>query len=183
VSKRVFFFLIATVGVLAGCCSATRGDVAVKQAASRTDEAPQTRFSGLQPSLDVLGRRFLSALESSDEASLRAIAITKYEFERNVWPKLPASEPGSNLSSEWVWNQYALKNESSLSRLLRRFGGKQYEFAGFEFRGETRDYGEFLLHTEAVLRVAENGEEKRVRLIGSVIEEAGQFKIYGFVVD
>lgn len=179
--KRAIILLVA--GVLAGCSSATRGGVTATQSASRADDTAQTRFNGLQPSLDALGRRFLSALESSDEASLREIAITKDEFERNVWPKLPASEPGSNLTSDWVWNQYALKNESSLSRLLRRFGGKEYEYAGFEFRGETRDYGEFLLHTEAVLRVAENGEEKRVRLIGSVIEEAGQYKIYGFVVD
>jgi hypothetical protein len=181
VSKRVLFFLIATVGVLAGC-STTREGAAVSPAPAN-EATTQARFGELQPSLDALGRRFLEAVARSDEQGLRAIAITKDEFERNVWPKLPASEPGSNLTSEWVWNQYALKNESSLSRLLRRFGGRQYEFAGFEFRGETRDYGEFLLHTEAVLRVAENGEEKRVRLIGSVIEEAGQFKIYGFVVD
>lgn len=177
--KRTLFFLITAAVLVAGCSSARDG-AAVAPAPDMKDAA---RFDGLQPSLDALGSRFLEALASSDRDALRSIAISKEEFERNVWPKLPASRPGSNLTPDWVWSQYALKNNASFESLMQRYGGQQYEYAGLEFRGETRDYGDFLLHMESVLRVVDGGEEKKVRLFGSVIEQAGQFKIYGFVVD
>lgn len=176
--KRTFSFVMVAI-VIAGC-STTHDDMPSVHAPTTT---VATRFDGLQPSLDALGRRFLDALATSDRGELRSIAITKEEFERNVWPKLPASEPGSNLTPDWVWNQYAAKNEASFKILLSRYGGRKLDYAGLEFRGETRDYGDFLLHMESVLRIVDHGEEKKVRLFGSVIEEAGQYKIYGFVVD
>jgi len=170
---------VVTAIVVAGC-SSTRGGVATAPVPATKVDA---QFNGMQPSLDALGKRFLEALAHSDRDELREIAITKDEFERNVWPKLPASEPGSNLTADWVWNQYAMKNKASFDILMSRYGGRELEYAGIEFRGETRDYGDFLLHMESVLHVLDGGQEKQVRLFGSVIEEAGQYKIYGFVVD
>jgi hypothetical protein len=142
----------------------------------------ETRLAGSRPSLDELAVDFLEALHSGDEQRIRQLALSKDEFVQYVWPELPASDPSTNLNSDFIWEQTYIHSLADLSGTLYKHKGRKYELSEVRFEDGTKDYGKYKVHRDARLRVInENGKEGELNLFGSVLEMEGEFKIYSFV--
>ncbi|HUG44798.1 MAG TPA: hypothetical protein VMN76_11225 [Acidobacteriota bacterium] len=133
-------------------------------------------------SIRMLLERFLQALHEGDEAKLRQMALNKLEFKMYVWPHLPSSRPGTNLSADYVWEQMQPRTRAGFHRTFQDHGGRRYQLEGWSFKKGEKDYGGFVIHGDARISVfEENGEKRTLNLFGSVIEREGEFKIYSYV--
>jgi hypothetical protein len=140
------------------------------------------KLAGSRPSMERLSVDFLNALEEGDEETIRQLALNKEQFSEFVWPELPASDSGTNLNADWVWNQTQMRSLVDLSTTLFSHRGKHYELVEFRFEDETEDYRSFKVHRDARLMVVDEvGEERELNLFGSVLEIDDEFKIYSFV--
>jgi hypothetical protein len=140
-------------------------------------------LANASPTLDEAARRFLDALAAGDAASLRRLTLSTEEFRSAIWPWLPASSPRTNLTPDFVWGHYALRNEVAFRRLLEAHGGVPYRLVAIEPESE-RDYAGFQLLVRPVVVVEDPaGAQKRLHLFGSVIHQGGRYKVYGFKTD
>ena len=137
-----------------------------------------------QPSAEALAREVLSALSQRHHARLRALALDELEFERRVWPALPVARPERNVPWSYVWGDLRQKSEMTLARTLSQHGGTHYELEGVRFRGATTHHGSYTVHRETVLSVRDaNGDRQQLRVMGSMIEAGGDWKVFSYVVD
>ena len=136
-----------------------------------------------QPSASALAKRFLQVLASGDVRTMRSLRLTKQEFCRYVFPELPSSKI-PNITCDFVWHQATLRSISGMTEMLPRHKGKRYQFVSLRFAKGADQYPTYKVHKETHLIVKdESGEEKEVRLFGSILEMDGQFKLFSFVVD
>jgi hypothetical protein len=134
-------------------------------------------------SATAVARAVLDALEHRDLARLQALALSEQEFRRHVWPGLPASREERNLPFSYVWGDLRQKSESSLRATLARHGGRRHELMEVVFGGES-DYGEFRVHRAAMFRLGDPlPEQSEQRMIGSMIEMDGAWKVFSYVAD
>ena len=126
----------------------------------------------------------LQAVGAHDVDRLRQLAITEQEFRDVVWPDLPAAEPRTNLTVDYVWQDLHRKSESDLRQTLETYGRQANQFVKLSFRGETSQYRHYLVHRDARLTVRDaGGTETTVPLFGSVFEQDGRFKVFSYVTD
>jgi hypothetical protein len=136
------------------------------------------------PSSEAVAREVLSALERRDVARLRALALSEEEFERRVWPGLPAARPERNLPWSYVWMDLRQKSDAALTRTLQEHGGKHYELQEVRFAGAATDHGTYRVHRDTVLLVRDGSAQVlELRLFGSTIEADGGFKAFSYLVD
>ena len=144
----------------------------------------RTPLANTAPSPEALGRRVLAALERKDLAELRASALSELEFREHVWPELPASRPERNLPFSDVWGDLHQKSEGSLASTLAEHGGRRLELVSIRALGKTTQYKTFVVHRQTELTVRdEGGQERQLRLFGSMIGKDGAFKVFSFVAD
>jgi hypothetical protein len=133
---------------------------------------------------DALSRAVLEALAERDADALHALALDKGEFAGHVWPELPAARPARNLSSSFVWGDLNQKSNITLRATLAAHGGKQYDFVSIRFLGKKTDYRSYRVHRESELTVKDaEGNERQLRLFGSMIEKGGRYKVFSYVID
>jgi hypothetical protein len=125
----------------------------------------------------------LRAVTSRDHAALETLVLSESEFRKYVWPSLPASNPDVGMPLAYLWADTALKNAAYLAQLLADHGGRDYRLISVSFAGETTDYGAFRVHRETTIDVRGPAGPQTLKLFGSMIESAGRWKVYSFVVD
>jgi hypothetical protein len=136
-----------------------------------------------QGSADALARAVLDALERQDRPGLVSLALDEGEFRNHVWPALPAARAERNVPLSYVWGDLRQKSQLSLNKTLREHGGRRYALAGVSFAGRT-EYGAYTVHREAALRVRDaSGAERHLRVLGSMVEQGGGWKVFSYVVD
>jgi len=141
-------------------------------------------LNNAKESAEELAREVVAAVTSRDADRLRAITLSEDEFRTTVWPELPAARPERNLPVSYVWLDLKQKSESSLTAVLATHGHKGYTLRRVEFAGPARDYGGFRVHQNVTFVVRDQaGEDRRVRLCGSLVERQGVWKVFSFVVD
>lgn len=162
------------------------GDEAVKSSESSAEAVAETTVpakKGLSDAYDSpesASREFLEVLAHGDRERILALALNREEFETLIYPTLPASRPGSNLSAEFVWRQSLLQSLAGLSRTMH-YAGRKYELIGVRAAGGTKQYKGFVLLCDVRLKVRnEDGQERELRLFSSIIEMDGQYKIYSY---
>jgi len=134
-------------------------------------------------SADDVAVAVFDALAREDRAALEALALSETEFRDHVWPQLPAARPERNLPFSYVWGDLRQKSAGALSNTLGRVGGQRFDLVGVTFSGQT-DYDTFTVHREAMFRVrASTGDQTDLRVIGSMIEKDGAWKVFSYVVD
>jgi hypothetical protein len=137
-----------------------------------------------QPSAEALARELLAAFEQRSDHRLRALAVSESEFEQHIWPSLPAARPERNIPWTYVWGDLRQKSDLSLERLLRLHGSQAYRFESVRFAGETSGYAQYRIHRQAVIAVRDvAGGRRELRLLGSMIEKDGRWKVFSFVAD
>jgi hypothetical protein len=131
-----------------------------------------------------LATSFLRALRARNAERLKRFALSEREFCDYVWPQLPRSRPEMGVPIEYAWGDLHQKSLTALAMTFRRYGGRSYELIDVRFRGETTDYGLFLVHRRAVV-IARNelGRTVQLELFGSILEADGAFKLFSYVVD
>lgn len=140
------------------------------------------KLTGSQFSPEGAASEFLDALAREDLESIRAMALSKREFAQYVWPGLPASRPGTNLTLDFVWSSLNTRSDSGLRRTLASYRGRRLRLLGLRFTGETTDYGKAKVHRETRLRIRDDeGRERELELFGSMLEVDGEYKIFSFV--
>jgi hypothetical protein len=150
------------------------------QALESPAKAERCTLANTDESMDALGRHFLEVLARGDREEMAALAVQKEDFSTCVYPTLPASQPGSNLSVDFVWDQSYLRNLAGLAKTLD-YAGRKYEYVGLRIADGTRHYVTFTIHRDVRIQVKdETGKELELNLFGSVIESGGRFKIYSF---
>jgi hypothetical protein len=126
----------------------------------------------------------LDAIARRDRTALDGAAITESEFRDHVWPSLPAARPERNLPLSYVWGDLHQKSVASLSQVLAMHGGQRYELVDLRFAGQPTAYDGFVVHRGAVLSVrSAGGQPEEIRVCGSLIEKAGRWKVFSYVID
>lgn len=133
-------------------------------------------------SVKDLAASFLTSLKKRDREEMTGLALNRDEFEALLWPSLPASRPGTNLTAEYVWKQLELRSRAALSTTLSRYGGKEMKLKRVHFAKKEVLGDELTLYRDVRLRVEDaDGKQIELNLFGSVIEARGYFKIVSFV--
>jgi hypothetical protein len=152
--------------------------VAVAAGCSSVPPLQNTRGSAMDLAADVL-----RAVERKDAAALDALALNETEFRDHVWPELPAARPERNLPFSYVWGDLWQKSRIRRATTLAEQSGQHYELLGVVFDGRT-DYESYRVHRATTFRVRDaSGMERELRLIGSMIEKNGAWKVFSYVVD
>jgi hypothetical protein len=130
-----------------------------------------------------LATAVLQALADADRERLDALALSEQEFRDHVWPELPAARPERNLPFSYVWGDLRQKSQLGLSATLKDIEGRRYVLERVTFSGET-SYPHFRVHRDATFHVRDvSGAESTLRVCGSMIEKAGEWKIFSYVID
>jgi hypothetical protein len=136
------------------------------------------------PSSDALARAILQALEQRDVRRLRALAVDEREFQRRVWPGLPAARPERNLPWSYVWMDLRQKSDTTLRRTFAAHAGRRYVLDTVRFTGESTTHGDFRVFRDTVLVVRDvAGVQHDLRILGSMIEADDGWKVFSYVVD
>jgi len=147
-----------------------------------TDMLRTRRLASSEFSPEAAASKFLEALARGDTEAIRAMAVSKGEFERYVWPGLPASRPGTNLTLDFVWGGLKTRSDSGLRRTMASLKGRRLRLLDLRFKGETTDYGPAKVHRATRLRIRDDeGRERELELFGSMLEVDGEYKIFSFV--
>jgi hypothetical protein len=164
------WLVVTSCGVVPADSEATNLDVPI----SSTFDSPED-----------LARTVLEAFAKEDVEKLKSLPLSKEEFQHHVWPKLPASRPERNLPFEYGWGDLHKKSMSSIASNFSRYKGRNFELISMRFKGGETDYGSFVVHREAVMRVRDvvSGEELDLALFGSVMERQGRYKLFSYVTD
>jgi hypothetical protein len=155
-----------------------------------SEESPSTASDAavsLEPTFDspeALARAFLSALENEDGPALKSYALTEEQFRHYVWPQLPSSRPERNVPFELGWGDLHQKSHNALLHTFAKHKGKTLELVEIRFEDGMTDYGDYVVHRDARVKVRrEDGEEAWMDLFGSVMEWNGRYKLFSYVTD
>jgi hypothetical protein len=133
---------------------------------------------------EAVARAVLDAIAWKDTHQLIRLSLTREEFERVVWPTLPASRPEVGMESAYVWQDTFNKSRAYLGKMMTEWGGRRLELIRIEFGGATTDNGAYSLSRKTRLVVRnEVGDEQTVRVFGSMIRQDGRSKVYSYIVD
>ncbi len=124
----------------------------------------------------------LDALAAGNVETLQTLALSEQEFRDHVWPGLPAARPERNLPFSYVWGDLRQKSAGRLTATLAAHGGRRYALQDVRFSGET-SYPGCTVHRDTVFVVQAPGGPEELRLIGSMIEQDGRWKVFSYAVD
>jgi hypothetical protein len=166
--RHILLCLVFAIGLL-GCSD--------KQASQ-----PDTCLRHASGSIETLVIRFLEALSQKDLQTLKAMTVSEEEYRSCIWPQLPVSKIQSwQRHFDFVWGQHDMKSTYGLNATLQRYGGKNFKLVHVLFAAEKTDYITYKVHRDARLVVTnEPGEQKELKLFGSIVEMDNQFKIMSY---
>jgi len=140
-----------------------------------------TKFRDGSSTREALVTRFVRALVVLDSADLEAMLLDPREFADLVYPESPYTRPPYRQAPGLVWNQIQNPSRSGLTRLLRRLGGQPLQYEGHTCAAQPDRQGHNLIWTGCVVRIVDpNGDVRKHRLFGSIIEREGRFKFVSY---
>ena len=133
------------------------------------------------PSAQALAERVLRAIERQDLQALKDLSLSEEEFERHVWPELPASKPGTNLTAGFVWGDVYFRSMSRMQAIFGELKGRRLSLVRAVHRGDVEEYATHRAYPgmETVIR-SEDGKEMEYTLFGTLIEMDGVWKVYSY---
>lgn len=141
-------------------------------------------LAGTFDSDEAAARAVLAAVERNDREALLGMALSADEFEHLVWPTLPVSRPEVGMPMAYVWNDTTTKSRGFVAETLHTYGGQRFDLVGIEFRGETTYHDGYQVSRKAHLRVRDaDGQERTIRVFGSIIRQNGRSKVYSYIID
>ncbi len=133
---------------------------------------------------EALASAVLEGLARNDGQGLKALPLSEDEFRQHVWPKLPVSRPERNVPFDYVGNDLSAKSRAYLAANLASQPTRDSSLVKVLFDGETTDYGTFAVLRKARLIVRDPaGQDRAVRVFGSVLRKDGRYKLFSYVTD
>jgi len=143
---------------------------------------PRERFRGTHVSPEALTEEVLGALEAEDRPRLEGLALSREEFQLEVFPEMPVY---GNVPPDFAWSQLEARSHHGLSTALEAQGGRSWDLERIVFRGGRTVYQTFAVHREPMLHLRDRrtGERRVLPLFGSVLEHDGRYTLFSFNID
>lgn len=136
--------------------------------------------SGMR-SQKALAEAVLDAVRRHDLQALAGLALSREEFRQSVWPELPVSNPKTNVSVDFVWNELHFRSMSRMHGIFSELGGKRIHLVRVAHRGKVTEYATHRAYPDMEVRIRdEAGKEIEYPLFGTLIEMDGVWKVYSY---
>jgi hypothetical protein len=144
-------------------------------------EVPVTGFQYGESSPTSLAQAVLHTIAEADLAGMQKLWLSKEEFRDLVWPELPVSNPKTNISLDFVWNDLSFRSRSHMLATFRLLKDRKLTLVQVRHLGKVTEYPHHKAYSnmEVILREA-GSEEKPYPLFGTLIERNGRWKVYSY---
>lgn len=160
--KRYLFGAIAFILLFTSC-----GDSTLKRGYGETPEE--------------LGKAVVTALNAQSEDDLHRLRVDKDLYMNELWPAFQAQRPALNFTADFAWSNLDKKCRTGVSKWVRRYNEKNYEFVRIQFTEPTQTYDGFQLRRGTVLTVkTPDGKEHALRILGSVVEKERYYRLLSY---
>ena len=134
------------------------------------------------PADDVM-RQVVSALSANDQSALTKLSIDQTEFKKYVWPALAAQMSGSNTNADKYYPTYQKVSQAGIAEATTALAGKKWEIVKINLEPAQRRGKGFQVFGGPVLVLRdEGGQEKTIRVVGSLLERDGAYKVITYYV-
>jgi hypothetical protein len=141
-------------------------------------------LAGGAPSRDSLVARFADAVARQDTAAVRGMVLDRAEYGWIYFPSLQRMNPATHLQPEVMWMLQAQESEKGITRVFRRLGAGQARFGAYACEPAPRVDGPNRYWDACTVDViAADGEKATLKLLGSLIERGGRWKIVSYAND
>lgn len=135
-------------------------------------------------SKQTLVRDVLRFLQAEDLRALASITVNSEDYKTVVWPQLPISNPRNNIPFEYVFGRHNQISRGGLLIKVNDFKGKNFTVVKFTERPERDKYADIrIIPVGDVIVTDSEGKEFEVRLLGSILESKGRFKVFSYKTD
>lgn len=140
-----------------------------------------SRLGNGKPTKEALAESVLEAIARNDLQAMKDLSLSKEEFLTCVWPELPASNPKTNLTVDFVWSDVYFRSMSRMQGIFAELKDKHFRLVSVIHRGKLAEYATHRAYPrmEVVLR-DDAGREAPYPLFGTLIEMDGRFKVYSY---
>lgn len=135
-------------------------------------------------SRQALVAQFITALATSNKATLGRLTLSRAEYAYLYFPNTPDASRENGLTPQRGWDQITRASEKGIGRALTRIGGKPITLESLHCPASPRTASPMRLHSGCTLTLGlADGTTFDGRLFGSIIEYAGRFKFVGYAND
>ena len=128
-----------------------------------------------------IGQVCVDALNRGDTDALHRLRVNRDEYLSWIWPEFPAGRPPRNFPGDFAWSNLNKQSVLGLGKWLRSYGGKDLTFVDIRFEKPIEKYKGFTLLRGSMLTVRNaNGKNVNLRILESVVEKAGRYKLLSF---
>jgi hypothetical protein len=143
-----------------------------------------TELSGGAASREALLARFASAVKRRDTTTLRELRIDRAEYAYLIYPGSQYTRPPYRQSPQIAWLLLSAASDKGLHRVVERYGGSDLPVSSARCDASPRHDGGVKYWSGCRLLVRNgSGENRWVRLFGSVAERNGRFKFASYEND
>jgi len=148
----------------------------------QASSAKQSSLENGQPSLRALAELALQAAEAGDALALNSLRVTEREYKELFFPEFPEAGPGHNIPCDFHWYHLNVRSLKGVQDVIDEHAGRKYELLDVIATQGVESFKTFKAHkkVELKVRLSADGAEVQIRLFGSVMERAGEFKILSF---
>jgi hypothetical protein len=166
-------------GLRARATLARRGVAALLSLSLLTGCAPDTPLENAAGSPEALVESVLSAVAAKDEAALKALLVTREEYETLLWPEMPDKD---YTPFEFVWSLAQTNSRKGIRQVLSSYGGLRLELVSVEFPEDPEVYESFTMRPGArvVVRRPDTGEEGVLPTFDVFVEYGGGWKLLNY---
>ena len=144
-------------------------------------EKPKRPLENSKASEWDLCEEVLRALKEKDKKTLQALRITESEYKKYLFPEFPATRAGTDTNVDFHWEYLNVRSFRGMQDALDEFGGMDLELLDIITEG-VDEYPTYHLLNKVRLKVRRkpDGEERVIRVFGSIVELDGQYKLLAF---
>lgn len=142
-----------------------------------------TVLEGGAPARDALVERFALAVHERDTVTLRRMVLSRAEFAWLYYPTSIFSRAPYYQMPQLTWFLNTEDSRKGITRVLERLGGADPAIGGYDCPIGPRSDGGLTFWDGCVVELELEGERRRLRLFGSIVELRGQYKFYSYAND
>ena len=150
--------------------------MALTSLAACSDAAANSPLENARSSKEAVARALLEAVEDRDTAAIRALVVTREEYEELIWPELPDRD---QMPFDFAWSLNRAGSRKGIAELVDRLGGAPLALESFHFDEDPEVYAGFTLHRGArvLARRGDTGAIGRVPSLDVLVEYGGGWKL------
>lgn len=143
-----------------------------------------TVLEGGAPSRDALVERFAQAVHERDTVALRRMVLSRAEFAWLYYPTSVFSREPYYQMPQLTWFLNTEDSRKGITRVLERLGGgADPGIADYNCPIGPRSDGGLTFWDGCLVELELEGDRRRMRLFGSIVELGGRYKFYSYAND